>query len=231
MRESSQEQIMLLQNLGVSVRGSYQVENVLDPEVLFLRFLKLYWSDNSSFFLILKSLRHRIGHLININRLIKLAEVTQISNDEKCLLIAVCEILSKDVEPNFVQVYKKLYNKNLNMSDPPKTEVDKFLISEYGVEESLLKFNVKVRKFYNESEKKLLTYDAIFKINPWLKYRAVIGPNTRADVLYLFFKKVGMNYSQIAKKALCSRQAVHKICSKLEVSSFEKLLNLSSINT
>lgn len=226
MRTTSPETLMILKNLGVSVRGNYNIEDEYDPEALVIKSLKLYWTDNSSFFLVLKSLRTNLGHLININRLIKLVEVSQISNDELCLLIAICNILEKEIDRNFSLVQKKIYKKSMILYSPPERETDPYLIKENGLEESLIKFNVKVRKFYDESEKKLTSFENLLKVNPWLKFRTVIGSNTRSDVLYLISRNFDANQSTIAKKAYCTKQSVNLIISHLNNLKINNLLDL-----
>src|SRR5690606_9828344 len=156
-----------------------------------------------AFFLVLKSLRINIGYLININRLIKLTQISAIKNDELCLLIAICDLLAKEVDFNFSQIRKKLYKKNLKMLEPPKSETDDYLIKKWGSETSLEDFGVKVRKFYDESEKKLMSFKKLCEFNPWLKYRAIIGPNTRADVLYLKATNQNQSTALVAAKAFC----------------------------
>lgn len=222
MRIENPETIMILKNLGISVKGKSSVD-VFDPEVLILKALRLYWTDNSSFFLVLKSLRTKIGRLINVHRLIKLSENSAITNDELCLLIAVSDILSKEIDNKFSLVKNKLYKKNLKMTNPPTSEIDSYLIDEFGLEDSLISFGVKVRKFYDESEKKINSFHQILKTNNWLKYRVVIGPNTRSDVLYLISKNLNEKQSTIARKAGCTRQAVSVILEGL------KTLNLSDV--
>jgi hypothetical protein len=225
MRSSNPETIMILKNLGVSVKGKSSMD-IFDPEALILKSLRFYWTDNSSFFLVLKTLRSRIGHLININRLIKLTQVSPITNDELCLLIAISTILAKEIDNKFLLVKNKLYKKNLMLTNPPLSETDPYLIEEYGLEESLLSFGSRVRKFYDESEKKINSFEQILKINSWLKYRVVIGPNTRSDVLYLFSRNLEEKQSVIARKAMCTRQAVSVIFEGLNKIKITDILDL-----
>ena len=67
----------------------------------------------------------------------------------------------------------------------PKRHSSKEMIKVKGAEETLLEFKVKVRKFDLFSDKKLSSIKRIIKRNDWIKMRALMGANYRADVTFL----------------------------------------------
>ena len=72
--------------------GSVSLQD-LDPEMTVLRTLKYYWTANDVFFMLFALLKFRIGSLIHVERLVKLAKLNSLSNDENILLIAVSKKL------------------------------------------------------------------------------------------------------------------------------------------
>ena len=197
-----------------------------DPEHCIIESLRFYWEYNDIFFMIYSLLENRISHLIHIERLASLAEKAYIKSDEKVLLIALCNKLAEKGDHRFKLIFKKLYKKGLKMYNPPKNESSAHSIKIWGTEPSLLAFGVKVRLFYKVNEKKLFTLKEIYKRNTWLKLRVMIGPNYRADILYL--KSTGMTKTayQAAKIAGCNTSTATRIWKSVEyIPDLKKLIH------
>jgi len=224
MRKTNPDTERMMKALGCAIRSECKVSFLdCDPEKQLLKSLKYYWQNNSVFFLVYTSLVNRIYPYIHVDRLVKLAKNSLLSNDELCLLIAVCNNLSEK-DRRFKMVMNKLYRSKLKMESPPENESDKYLISEWGEELSLKKFGVSVRSFYIEKNAKLFSLKTTFELNPWLKYRALFGSNTRADAAYIILNSVNdIHASEVSRIISSTRQAVGKYYKDLKLIRNEKL--------
>ena len=196
-----------------------------DPENFIIESLRFYWEYNDIFFMTYSLLENRISHLIHIERLASLAVKAYIKPDEKILLIALCNKLAEKGDHRFKLISKKLYKKGLRMHNPPKNECSTHLIKMWGIEPSLLPFGVKARSFYKVNEKKIFSLKEIFKRNLWLKLRAMIGPNYRADILYLKSTGLAKTAYQAAKIVGCNTSTATRIWKSVEhISDLKKLI-------
>lgn len=209
MRTSSPEIEKTLIALGCGIRSEHSLDHQdCDPEKQILKALKFYWQNSSIFFLIYSSLVKRIYPYIHVDRLVKLAQNSIISNDEKCLLIAICKNIS--IKDNrFKTAVKKLNKDNLTMVNPPANEQDPFLIKEWGEESALKELGVSTRAFMISKDAKLSPIEEVFRVNAWIKFRALFGPNTRADCAFVLYSSLEeLSASEVARRIYSSRQAV-----------------------
>lgn len=218
MRKTNAELERTLLSLGCAVRSNQKLSLLdSDPEKQVLKSLRYYWSDNAAFFLIYTSLINNIYTYIHVDRLIKVTKDSSITDDELCLLIAICDNISQK-DHRFLAVRKKLYKPNLKMESPPKAEQAKYLIKDYGKEESLVSFGASVRKFAFEKASKLNSLPEILKINKWIKFRALFGANVRSDAAYVIFNsKTQPTKSEVARLTKATKQAVGKYYNDLSL--------------
>ena len=155
-------------------------------------------------------LKHRLGHLVHIERLIIWARKAKLSDDELVVLLALAQKLMDDGDDRYEAVIRKLKKKNLKMSSPPKDETDGYLIERWGLDPHFQKYGVDVRQWGAEPEKKFLTMRGIFKINPWIALRALVGPNNRADILYLKLHKIVPTANQAVARLGCGKDAAYR---------------------
>ena len=156
----------------------------LDPEMIFLRTLKCYWTANDVFFMLFALLKFRIGSLIHVERLVKLAKLGHLNNDEKILLMAVSKKLVALGDHRFKAVYKHIYEPGMKLQTLPRLQSGKAIVKYHGAEESLIEFGAEVMKF-KVDDRKLHSLSMIIKRNNWLKLRLLMGTNYRADVTFL----------------------------------------------
>lgn len=197
----------------MSLGCAYSVKapsHIADLEKTILECLKYYWMSNDIIFMLYGLLKHRIGHLVHIERLIILANKSQLPDDELVVLLVLAQKLIEEGDNRYEAVVTKLKRKNLKMSHPPKSEMDGYLIERWGLDPHFEKYGVEVRAWNAESEKKFLTMAGIFKINPWLVLRALVGPNNRADILYLKMHKIVPTANQAMSYLSCSKDAAYR---------------------
>ncbi len=209
MRTSSPDIEKMMIALGCGIRAEHELTPPeSDPEKQLLKSLKFYWQNSSIFFLVYSSLIKRLYPYIHVDRLVKLGQKSIISNDEKCLLIAICMNLSKK-DHRYKLAVKKLYSNNLKMNHPPENELDKFLVNEWGEEPSLKTFGVSARNFIVAKDGKLAPLESTFKSNTWIKFRALFGSNNRADCAFIMYSSIeDLTASEVARQIYSSRQAV-----------------------
>lgn len=224
-----------LWSLGVQYHGvdSVSVEDS-DPELTILKTLKHYWGADDVFFLMLALLKYRIRELIHVDRLCNLAQSGLLSEDEKVLLISVASKMIDDGDTRFKIIRKKLYKKGMTFSKLPELLGMPEVVKAHGAEESLLEFGVRVRKFelYEENpalvEKKLASIGRILSRNDWLKMRALMGANTRADVIYLISSGQAKTAYEAGKIAGCTMTSAYR-CLKYakEFKDLKRILDVS----
>lgn len=220
MRTSSLETEKLLLSLGCAIRAEHELlPTECDPEKQILKSLKYYWTNNSIFFLIYTSLYERLFPYVHVDRLVKIAKNSILTNDEICLLTAICHNLSKK-DQRFKSAVKKLSINLTKMNEPPKKELDKFLIKKWGEEPYLKRLGVSVRLFPLKKLSKLAPLKEVFEVNPWLKYRALFGSNTRSDCVFIIHNNTEeLSASEVARRAYATRQAVSQYYNDLILAS------------
>lgn len=199
-----------------------------DPEMIFLKSLKHYWTENDVFFMLFDLLILRIGSLIHVDRLLKLAQSGFLSNDEIILLIVTCDRLVKAGDHRFKIIRKKLYRKGMKLSQLPELHGIKSVVNAHGAEAGFLEFGAKVRKFLEPKDKKLRSMKTIFQRNGWLKMRAVMGTNFRADVTYLMLSGQAKTAYEAGKLAGCGNTSAYRLMKFVkEFDNLEMILNVS----
>ena len=79
------------------------------------------------------------------------------------------------------------------------------MLERCGIDPHFEKYGVEVRAWTAEPEKKFLTMSGIFEIHPWLALRALVGPNNRADILYLKMHKIVPTTNQTMSYQSCGK--------------------------
>ncbi len=206
--------------------GSVSLQD-LDPEMTVLRTLKHYWTANDVFFMLFALLKFRIGSFIHVERLVRLSKTGFLSNDELILLMAVSKKLVEGGDHRFKAVYKHLYKKGMKLQTLPRLHGRKSLVKAHGAEESLLEFGAEVRKF-EVDDRKLHVLSRIVERNSWLKLRALMGVNYRADVTFLKCTGQAEKPAQVAQILGCDSSTASKNLKYIdEFKNLKKILSVS----
>lgn len=205
-------------SIGFSLYGEPSLF-AADPEAVLVKALQFFYEDRKIFRMLLRWCL-TIAPLIHVERLHK-----QIQNLEPNLipvLGAVSKKLILSGDRRFSLIYEEMKNKfklsNISPT-PPEGYGDSFLISKYGEDPELKEFDMRVAYILPENEKKVLDLRGILKIHRWLRLRVLIGPNFRADLIYLLSLKTVKNPNQAAKILGCSRETAYRLWK--EVTLFE----------
>ena len=105
---------------------------------------------------------------------------------------------------------------------------DEFLLEKYGEDTEFLDFGIRLPKVIPEENKKLLSQSAVLSGNPWLRLRALLGSNYRADITFARLAKLVSNAYGAMKLLKCSKETSYRIWSSLEESQVDKLISLAN---
>jgi hypothetical protein len=194
---------------------------VADPEATLIQMLHFFYEDRKLF-------RMTLLWLTNVSQFIHVERLHKFCNDLDPKLIPIMGALSKKMilfgDRRFRLIYEEMKKMNPTQTEVPEGYADPFLISKYGEDTELKEFGIVVAKFEPEDSKKVLDLPNILKLNPWLKLRALIGANFRADLIWCLTQKAVQNPNQAAKALGCSRETAYRLWK--EVSLFENLERL-----
>ncbi len=85
----------------------------------------------------------------------------------------------------FKLVEKKLKRRGNKITKIPDLYSSKFYLEKWGIDPNFKKYKIIVPDFFKEDSKKFFTLKTILAQHPWLKMRALIGANYRADLVFL----------------------------------------------
>lgn len=182
-----------------------------DPEKTIIEGLDYFWSDKKVFTMLLGLLRFRIFHLINTKRLYALSN--NLSSDKKALLAVVAiKVYKYTADSRYRILFQKLKKDSRELKNVPLAYQDSFYIGRRGVDKEFNKLNARVANFFDDqTDKKFKTQKLIYSENLWLKLRALVGPEYRADVIYLLFRKRAASQSDAAKILGCHKSSISRI--------------------
>lgn len=197
---------------------------VSDPELTLIQALDSFWQDKKLFSMVISLLKFRIFHLINMKRLFALSK--NLDSDRKILL----KVVSKKVgaftgDVRFLELDKKIKVKKDHRLTVPKKYEDPFYIQRRGCDKDFAKVGCKIAHFFEDQpERKLKTLKRIYSENQWLRLRALVGPDYRADALFLLKANPKRTQSDLAKTLGCNKSSISRIWSSLK--NVEDLVSL-----
>lgn len=209
----------LLISLGFAFYG--EPYEIADPEATLIEAIKLSISDTKVFRMLLAWLE-KTRELIHVERLRTLAK--DLSQGELVVLgvVALKQVRAGDrrflILVHFSKEHLKSKKSKLKLF---AESADPYLISKYGLDKELAEFDVRVAKINAANKRKILSLQGILKQHPWLRFRALIGANFRADIAYMMAHKTVQNPYRAAKKVGCSQETAHRLWKGL--SQFPKI--------
>jgi len=195
--------------LGFAFYGN-AVDQV-DPEATLLDVLRIAGEEPKAFQMLLAWL-DKVRDLIHVERVRVLAG--DLVGDA---LIALGILALKQVRGGdrrfsiLADLAKEKLSKESLVNSSFANQADAFLIEKYGADRELLEFGITSQEVRSADPKKILTLEKILAQNPWLKFRALIGANFRADVAYVMARKLVQNPYQAAKLVHCSQETAYRL--------------------
>ncbi len=108
----------------------------------------------------------------------------------------------------------------------PEGYNDAYLVNKEGPDREFAQFGVEMARITPEESKKLLTLRGILAGNTWLRLRALMGSNFRADVAYLYASKRAQGPADAARTLGCSRDTAYRNWRALEDADVGDLLKI-----
>ncbi|MBT4762876.1 MAG: hypothetical protein HOO06_14375 [Bdellovibrionaceae bacterium] len=186
-----------------------------DPEKTIIEVLDYFWIDKKIFSMAVGLLRYRIHHLINLKRLWLLSE--DLDEDHKAVLAVLTLKISKFTgDERYLHFSKKLRFKKIKINDYPKKYSDPFYIQRKGIDKDFKLLKVTVADFFSDQpERKFKTLKNIYSSNKWLRIRAIVGPEYRADTLYLTSSGKACSQADVVSILGCNKSSISRIWSSL----------------
>lgn len=104
---------------------------------------------------------------------------------------------------------------------------DEFLIDKNGIDPEFHAFGIRTAKINPSESKKLLSRSFILKNNLWLRFRALLGSNFRADIAYVRIDRLVHSANGAMKLLNCSKETNYRIWNALEDARVEELIRIS----
>ncbi len=213
-----------LLSLGFAFYGG-AAKKTADPERTILSLLPSFRADRKLFRMLLAWL-DIASDLVHIERLAGLAE--EASDEDKIVLGAVASRLARDRDKRWALIFRNMKRdlEGKRLPSPPSEYADPYLVSKHGEDPHFREFGYRIAMLHPEDEKKILSLNGILRSNLWLRLRALIGPNFRADLVYLIVAGLAENPNQAASLLGCSRETAYRLWKA--VTQFEDLTKLAS---
>ncbi len=216
-----------LLSLGFAISGKIPKVSS-DPEIAILDLLPSFFEDRKLFRLLLAWL-HVTSELIHIERLNTLAR--KLEPRLKVIMATVAlKLTQQDRRWNLIHesMKKSLPRIKANRIEIPEGYDNPFLLSKNGLDLEFARFGLRLAKLTPEDSKKILVLRGVLAANGWLRLRALIGSNFRADVAYLYVSERAKGPADAARVLSCSRDTAYRNWRSLEDADVRKLLKLSA---
>lgn len=213
-----------LLSLGFAFHGKIPKESA-DPEKTIIALTPSFFVDRKLFRMLLTWLK-TTSELIHIERLKQLSK-DMAPNLKVILAVIAKKLLKQDRRWKLIEehVKKKLHGKTLTFQ-PPSEFNDPYLVSKHGHDAEFAQFGIQTARIIPEDPKKIFSIRGILNANAWLRLRAVIGPNFRADTAYLYLSGAAQGPAEAARILGCSRDTAYRNWRALENADVKNVLML-----
>lgn len=195
-----------LVSLGMAYYG--KASPVADPERTLLDAIRILPGDPKLLRVVLAWLE-KVHDLIHVERIRSFAD--DLSGDQWVALgvVALKQVASGD--RRFALLSDIAQKKWSGQESLFSQGSDPYLIEKHGLDKELAVFGIRAARIEAADPKKVLSLDGILKQHAWLRFRALIGANFRADVAYLMAHQLAQNAYQAAKILGCSQETSYRL--------------------
>lgn len=204
-----------LNSLGFGFYGNVPRE-AADPEQTIIDVVRLFREEPKAFKMLLAWLA-KYSDLVHVERIRALA--ADLDDFEKRLIgaLALKQVECGDRRFSLVADWvKKSLGSRKPSSQMTLESDDPYLISKYGLDEELRKFGIRSARIEAAEDKKLLATEELLQRNTWLRFRALIGANFRADLAFIMAQKRAGTAYQAAKILGCSHETAYRLWKGLQ---------------
>jgi len=215
-----------LLSLGFGFHGKPPKKSA-DPEQAIVDLLPSFFEDRKLFRMLLVWL-DTVSDFIHIERLRPLSK--NLSPNLKLVLGALSlKLTPKDRRWKLISERIKLELKDTKLDfNVPDEYKDPFLMKKHGQDKEFAEFGIRVATLAPENPKKIMTLRWILQSNAWLRLRAVMGPNFRADTAYLFVTETAKGPAEAARILQCARDTAYRNWRALEEAEVRSILKLTA---
>ena len=215
-----------LLSLGFAFQGVSKVAPA-DPEQTIVDMLGAFYEDRKLYRMLLAWL-DATSDLIHMERLNALSK--ELPPGLRVVLGATAlKLLPRDRRWKLIAeaMQESAYAKS-SSAVIPDGYADPFLISKNGIDQEFKKLGLKIARITAEDRKKIRSLKAILQSHGWLRIRALIGPNFRADIAYLYLSKRAGGPAEAARLLKCSRDTAYRNWKAVEEADVRSLVRLSA---
>ncbi len=212
-------------SLGFSYSGEPSSQSP-DPEKTLMGALKLFHDDQKLYRMLLAWME-RFGDLVHVERFA--GYLKNLSPNEKLILGVTALKLVNAGDARFRSIVEKI------RKEKPKytgalTGQDDYLIEKYGVDPEFNSFGVRTATVLPADSKKLLSRKFILQNNLWLRFRALLGTNYRADIAYVRVTRLVDTAYGAMKLLGCSKETGYRLWGSLEEARIEDFMRVKGVS-
>ena len=193
-----------------------------DPEKVILGAIGLFREDQKLYRMLLAWL-DRFGDLVHVERIA--SQLDDLSDFEK-LILGVTALKRFNAGDHRFKVISEKIKKLKLKSNLRISGDDDYLIEKHGLDPEFKVFGIRTAMILPSENKKLLDRKAVLKNNLWLRLRAFLGSNFRADVTYVKIMHLTHNAYGAMKLLNCSKETSYRIWGCLEEAEVEGLISI-----
>jgi hypothetical protein len=211
-------------SLGFAFYGKVPRKSA-DPEKTILEILPALTEDRKLFRMLLTWLEI-VSDLVHVERLKSLSD--NLDPELKVVLGGIAlKLMPTDRRWKSVLEAIRPKAKSVKFEVPVELR-DPYLVDKYGLDEEYAQFGIKMARILPEADKKILSLEGILKVNFWLRLRALMGANFRADIAYLYLSGAVDGPSAAAKVLDCARDTAYRNWKALDAANVRKMVRLSA---
>lgn len=198
-----------------------RLDPYVDPESLILEALPLFFEDRKAFRMLLTWV-DQVSFLIHVERLLSLGSTVNDSRTKILLLVlAHREVRRGDRRWQLLLRRIKIDKREIAAFPIPESYSSDWLFQKGGEDPDFAAIGIKLPVISEEQGKKIQSLEVILERQKWLRVRALIGANFRADLIAVLLSKRAMNAYQASKVMGCSRETAYRLWR--ETSYFKRL--------
>jgi hypothetical protein len=195
-----------------------------DPEKLIIETICLFREDQKLYRMLLSWL-DSYGDLVHVERLIHFLKDL---NDEEKLFLGVTALKRVNAGDHRFKVLFERIKRQKPKLGANLAGQDEFLIEKHGIDSEFETFGIRTSTIDPSEKKKILQRTKVVENNLWLRLRALLGSNFRADVAFIKLSKLALNPYQTMKLVGCSKETTYRIWKSLEEAKIEELFKYSA---
>ena len=210
-------------SLGFSYAG-VPSKNSPDPEKTLVATLSLFHEDQKLYRMLLAWME-RFGDLVHVERMA--TYLADLSPNERFILGVTALKLFNTGDTRFKSLFERI-RKEKPKYDLPLSGQDEYLIEKNGLDPEFKFFGIKTAKITPADSKKLHSRKFVLESNLWLRFRALLGTNYRADIAFVRTSRLVDTAYGAMKFLHCSKETSYRIWGSLEEARVEDFIRVPS---